>query len=164
MRHVNKAFYLGSLVLFMLAVGCRPAATPLPVNSPTPEVASPQSVPTIVSPLAPTGTPISTETPVTATTGVHLAAKVGPTCPGPQRPGQVCEGPYQGEFVITANGAEVTTVTTDAEGLAMVELAPGNYTVALKSEARLPQSAPVDFTVAVGQITEVNIEIDSGMR
>ena len=97
--------------------------------------------------------------------GIHLTATIGPTCPGPERPGQVCTQPYQGLFVVTSNtGAEVTRATTDQDGKATIDLPPGNYTITPKVEGRLPSGAPTAVTVLSGQYVEVSIELDSGIR
>jgi hypothetical protein len=77
----------------------------------------------------------------------------------------VCETPYQGEFSITTNqNTAAIQATTDQDGQVTVELTPGQYTVTPKIEGRFPAGAPVDVTVPIGQIIEVSIELDSGMR
>ncbi|HTP06676.1 MAG TPA: hypothetical protein VMP08_00390, partial [Anaerolineae bacterium] len=115
---MRKTFVAISLLAVWVVVGCRPTDTLMPntplaptqVVSPLPTPIVPQVVPT--EPLSPVSTPI-------AASGVHLTATIGPSCPGPQRPGQVCTQPYQGLFVVTdAAGAEVARATTDQDGQA----------------------------------------------
>ena len=53
---------------------------------------------------------------------------------------------------------------TDQNGQVTVDLPPGQYTVTPKIEGRFPAGRPVDVTVPTGQIVEVSIELDSGMR
>jgi hypothetical protein len=104
-------------------------------------------------------------TPIAAA-GIHLTATLGSTCPGPTRSDQACaRRPYEGLFVVTnASGAEVARVTTDQNGMATIDLPPGEYTITPKIEGRLPSGAPVTATVFAGQYTEVSLELDSGMR
>ncbi len=165
-RDLQRYFWLfGLIVLALILQGCQPATTSTPAvrPSPLPTVAQ-QSLPTATHevPPSPAATPVST---TAATSGLHIVAKIGPTCPGPQRPGQVCERPYEGEFVVTNGaGAEVARVTTAADGLATVDLPSGQYTVAPKVEGRLPSGASVNVTVPAGQYVEVNLELDTGIR
>ena len=97
--------------------------------------------------------------------GVRLTATIRPTCPGPERPGQICTQPYQGLFIVTNNaGAEAARATTDQDGKATIDLPPGNYTITPKVEGRFPSGAPAAVTVLFGQYVEVSIELDSGIR
>jgi hypothetical protein len=164
MRSLKPILLFGSLLILLILASCKPAATPAP-PLPLPGPVVPQQIvpeTTREIPPSPVATPIP---PAAATSGIRITAKIGPTCPGPERPGQVCEGPYEGEFVITTSGsAEATRVMTDQNGQATVDLPPGQYTVTPKIEGRLPSGAPVDVTVPTGQIVEVSIELDSGMR
>jgi hypothetical protein len=165
-------------LLILIAAGCRSAAT-LPV-SPTPTKLTP-----VVGTAAPGDAgslpvlpPLTTSTPEAApappppaelipagTSGIRLTATIGPSCPGPERPGQVCTQPYAGEFVVTNNAAEeVARVTTNQDGQALVDLPPGEYTVTPKIEGRFPSGAPVNASVVAGQYVDVTIELDSGIR
>ncbi len=164
-----RKFFLtiGVLTVFVVA-SCQPAATPIP-RAPQPTISPLSPLPTSIAPQSlPEVTPTALANPVntpSATSGVHLTATVGPTCPGPQRPGQVCTRPYQGEFVVTNNaGAEVARVTTDQNGKATIDLPPGDYTIAPEVAGKLPRSAPTTVTVPAGQYVEVNIELDTGIR
>jgi hypothetical protein len=166
MRNLKPIFLFGSLWIMLILASCKPAATPAPQPpSPLPGTIVPQQIvpePTLEIPPSPVATPIP---PAAVTSGIRIIAKVGPTCPGPERPGQVCEGPYEGVFSITiGNGTEAAQVTTDKDGRATVDLPPGQYTVTPKIEGRFPSGAPVDVTVPPGQVVEVSIELDTGMR
>jgi len=147
-------FLSGNLLIILLLASCRPSATPVPTPSPSP--ASAQQI-------APTAT--LTIPPVAVKSGIRIMAKLGNTCPGPQRSGQVCEKPYQGEFsIITGPNTVAISATTDQEGQVTVELPPGQYTVTPKIEGRFPSGVPVDVTVPLGEVVEVSIELDSGIR
>ena len=166
MRNLKLLFLFGSLLTLLMLASCKPATTPAPPRpSPLPSPVVPQQiVPEATRELQ--SSPVATLIPpAAATSGIRITAKIGPTCPGPQRPGQVCEAPYQGEFIITtSSGTEAAHTTTNKDGQATVDLPPGQYTVTPKIEGRLPSGAPVDATVPPGQYVDVNVELDSGMR
>lgn len=160
------------LILYVLAAfavaSCRPGSTsapdtPLPLNnpaSPLPTPIAPQIVPeaTREGSVSPVSTPM-------AASGIHLTATIGPTCPGPERPGQVCTQPYEGLFVVTNSaGTEVARATTDQNGKATIDLPPGDYTITPRVEGRFPSGAPATVTVISGQYVEASIELDSGIR
>ena len=154
------------LAVFALA-GCRPAGTPVP-NTP----ASSRTSPLPPTPIVPQGVPEATRegspSPVRtpfAASGIHLTATLGPTCPGPERPGQACIRPYEGLFVVTDNtGVEVARASTNQNGTATIDLPPGDYIIAPKIEGRFPSGAPTAVAVPAGQFVEVSIELDSGIR
>ncbi len=168
---------------WLLLAACRPAGAP--VAPPTPTALSPivgtalpagsGSLPATAQPtevVPPTAVSAPSTTPTlnsnkTATSGVHIVAQLGPTCPGPVREGQVCTRPYQGEFVITGqDGVEVARVTTDENGVATVYVPPGLYTVTLGLDQQkpYPKSAPVVVTVPPNQIVEATFNLDTGIR
>ncbi len=168
MRYLKPLFLVSSLLTLLLLTSCKPAATPMPKLTllPSPSPISPQQiVPAATREVTPSPAAMPTIPAAAAKSGIRITAKIGPTCPGPERPGQVCEKPYQGEFSITTSQNTVAIqATTDQDGQVMVELPPGQYTVTPKIEGRFPTGAPVDVTVPTGQIVEVSIELDSGMR
>lgn len=151
-------------------LGCKPALQPVNVpasptalapTEPTP-MAKPQAVPTS----APTSMPTAVPSPSAAKSGLVFTATLGPTCPGPQRVGQVCTAPYVGEFVVLkVDGSEAASFTTDTNGQATLDLPPGVYTVSLVNTGRSrPRGGPVEVTVITGQYVEVVLELDSGIR
>lgn len=97
---------------------------------------------------------------------MRVTATIGPTCPGPQREGQICTQPYSGEFTVTDRvGNEVARFTTDADGYYTLEVAPGDYRVAPVTGGRsLPRGNPVDVTLTEGQTVEISLELDTGIR
>jgi hypothetical protein len=165
MRKVLLTIYV--LAVFTVA-SCRPAVTPMPIApSPSFSPLSPLSTPLApqVVPAATHQTPSSPASAPAATSGIHLAATIGPTCPGPERPGQVCTRPYEGLFIVTDKaGAEVARATTDQNGEATIDLLPGTYTIAPTVEGKLPLAAATTVTVLSGQYAEVSLGLDSGIR
>ncbi len=164
---MRKVFFtICVLVIFMAS--CRPAATPLPITpgsssnpmSPLPTLVAPQ-----VAPEATREMPSSPESTPAATSGIHLTATIGPTCPGPQRLGQVCTKPYEGTFIVVNKaGTEVARATTDQTGRATINLPPGDYVISPRVEGKLPSAAATPVTVLSGQYVEISIGLDTGIR
>ena len=159
-------FTICGLVVFLAS--CRPAATPLP-SAPGPSSSPMSPLPTLIAPqVAPEATremPSSQESTPAATSGIHLTATIGPTCPGPQRPGQVCTKPYEGTFIVVNKaGAEVARSATDQAGQATINLPPGDYVISPKVEGKLPSAGTTPVTVLSGQYVEVSIGLDTGIR
>lgn len=156
-------------VLAVLAVaGCRSTATPVPMTPGS--TASPLSprltpfAPQIAPEATPEALPGRARTPFAAS-GIHLVATIRPTCPGPERPGQVCTRPYEGLFVVTDSaGVEVARASTNQNGKATIDLPAGSYTVTPKVDGKFPSGAPVAVVVPPGQYLEVSIDLDSGIR
>lgn len=161
---MRKIILLVCVPAALFMVSCRPTGTLVPATtpaSPLPTSVLPQSLPTTTLDAPPS--PVST--PATPASGIRLTAMMGPTCPGPERPGQVCTQPYEGVFVVTdGSSVEVARVTSDQNGQATIDLPPGEYTIAPKIEGRFPAGAPTTVTVLSGQYVEVDVELDTGIR
>lgn len=97
---------------------------------------------------------------------LHIVATEGPTCPGPQRAGQTCSRPYEGEVTVSSSSAPAVQVTTSQDGTADVTLAEGTYTVgAPGSSGGLPRlTQPVTVTVVAGATTTATLDFDTGIR
>ncbi len=168
-RKLMWLVWLGGIAAIVLAA-CRPAGAPLSV--PTSTTAPSISTPTGERPASPTPTSAVAPTPTSAansqgqTSGAHFIVQMGPTCPGPERPGEVCTRPYQGELLVKdASGAEVAHVQTDEMGQATLDLTPGEYTVVpVVGDSPYPRGAEATFTVQAGQYAEVGVELDTGIR
>ena len=147
------------VVVILALIGCRPTAQPA-VTPQDPPAASPLALPTTVE-------KATSEPTMTANASLTIIATIGPTCPGPVRPGQNCTKPYQGDFVILrSDGSEAAQVSTDAEGRAAISLPSGDYTVLAITDpgTKLPRAGSVEVNVLAGQAAEVTIELDTGMR
>jgi hypothetical protein len=97
--------------------------------------------------------------------GIEGQVTLGPTCPGPVRPGQVCERPYQATItVLDQQGQDVTQFQSGADGRFQVPLAPGRYTLRPESPGALPRAGQLTVTVNPGRWTEVSIDYDTGLR
>jgi hypothetical protein len=64
-----------------------------------------------------------------------------------------------------AGGLEVARVTSAADGSFAVELAPGAYHVSAKPvEGLMGTPGPMDVEVEAGQLTELQVSYDTGIR
>ncbi len=160
MIRVQKIKMIGTaLAIFsiLVTVSCAPSATPIP----TPEHSSIQT-PTSDS----EASPMPTSMPTSAS-GIRFTATRGPTCPGPERPGEVCTAPYEGTFVVLrSDGTEVTRFTTDKDGRFTVDLPPGDYTITLNlaTPSPFPRGESVSVTVTADAYADVSMELDTGIR
>jgi hypothetical protein len=152
-----------ALILIVIAmtalVSCQPVAAP-PTKAPAPTA-------------IPINTPVGTIEAVPATllpevaSGLRVMATIRPTCPGPERPSQVCTKPYAGEFVVTSKDDKaIARFTTDQDGRAVIDLPPGDYHIAPKlgSDSPYPRGGSIDVSVTKGAYTDVNLELDTGIR
>jgi len=97
--------------------------------------------------------------------GVEGHVTLSPICPGPVRPGQVCEQPYQATItVLDQQGRTVAQVQSDKDGLFQIALVPGVYTLRPESPSRLPRASAQSVTVSPSIVTRVSIQYDSGIR
>jgi hypothetical protein len=99
--------------------------------------------------------------------GVEGVATAGPTCPV-MRPGDssCADRPVAGAtvHVLAADGTEVATVTTDADGAFAVPLEPGNYRVVADPAAGVMRGPePVQVTVGSAPV-KVTLSYDTGIR
>ncbi len=168
MRQKLRWILPGAAALLVFAA-CRPAGAPPTQLVPTVSTpAAPASSVETLVPVTPAENPAATPELVPAPgglSGAKFTAQLGPTCPGPERPGQICTKPYQGGLAVKdAKGAEVAQVQTDENGKATLNLPPGEYVVTPTVEGPFPRGAPVTFTVQAGQYTEVSVELDTGIR
>jgi hypothetical protein len=97
--------------------------------------------------------------------GLRGRVLYGPTCPV-QRPGAICERPYQATLVVsrTASRGTVARVRTSADGRFVVRLRAGRYLVKVTSHTTLPRSWSQKVVVTAHHFTTLTIRIDSGIR
>jgi hypothetical protein len=138
-----------------------PGATAITTESPAPNATATQAP----SPAA-TVTPEPGVTPGTVqASGVRGVALVGPSCPV-QREDEPCpDRPWQGTVLAkTLAGAEVASTASDAEGRFEIELAAGEYELIAEPGGFLPAPISLYVTVVQGQVLEVELMLDSGIR
>jgi hypothetical protein len=99
-------------------------------------------------------------------TGLKIQAWLTQTCPGPQRVDTPCpDRPYQATLeILTADGRQVQTMQTDAQGRVQIPLEPGNYIIRQSGAEVFPRAAEQTVTVSAGQATVVTLYFDSGIR
>ncbi len=131
----------------------------------TPERGTPVASPTAY--FTPTSTADSTPTPTMTSgeTGIVGTVLIGPQCPV-VREGEECPNkPYEADIdVYDGSGKLVAQVRSDANGEFFVALAPGSYRLIPRSPGALPFASPQDVTVIAGQMAQVAVSYDSGIR
>jgi len=98
--------------------------------------------------------------------GISGTVMLGPTCPGPERIGEVCEAPYQANISIKdENGREIALIKSDASGKFKVSLPPGTYVVEPLQDGRYPARPERKIIVVEPrEFTETAIYYDTGIR
>ena len=101
---------------------------------------------------------------------VRVVAVAGPTCPVVSDPPDPnCDDrPVDGAVIVVRDegGGEVARMTTDADGNATLELAPGRYVLVPQPvEGLMGTAAPIEVTVVEGAAGEpVMVAYDTGIR
>ena len=165
----HKFAIVVGLVIIIALVACQPTGfTPLsvPAASPMPaSVSAPTLMPTVTPALLPTPSPTTL-----VGSGIRGTVMLNPTCPGPQRIGQVCTKPYAADLIITrSDGTEAARVTSsEIDGTFSVDLPAGDYTIAplkdVQKSPPVPRLTTVDVLVKAGAYTQVDLQFDTGMR
>lgn len=101
--------------------------------------------------------------------GIRATVTLGPICPVERIPPEErCKDrPYQASFKITKKASFppfFKSVSSGNDGIFVVELPPGEYTVMPILKGVLPHASPQDVTVTPGHIIEITIMFDSGIR
>lgn len=99
-------------------------------------------------------------------TGVVVAGPIRPVATVTD-PDPTMTVPNREVRIETTSGTLVTTATTDAQGHFSVELAPGTYVVRVAMVAGMVgmrQKNTPQVQIVAGQIVQVRIELDTGMR
>lgn len=101
----------------------------------------------------------------TSASGIEGAIVVGPTHPGPVRPGIASTSPLSNSaFVVSKETGAIAEFTTDAQGRFKVSVQPGHYTVVKKGPQNVGRCGPFVVDVNAGQMTKVEWHCDTGMR
>ncbi len=117
------------------------------------------------------GTSSSTTPPILpkATSGIEGVALVGPISPV-DRPGVSNTAPLAGAVISIQrpnSGVEVARVVADQQGRFQINLPPGTYRLVPlppQSGALYPRGIPQTVTLAPGEMTQVTVMYDSGIR
>jgi len=100
-----------------------------------------------------------------STTGMVGVATMGPTCPV-QHLGQNCTAPFANGkiLVLDSSGKELNSFMTDANGNFKLLIAPGRYNLKLAGGAALPRLEQTAIEVAPDHLTQLNLNLDTGIR
>lgn len=103
---------------------------------------------------------------LTAQSAVVGEVTLSPTCPGPQKPGQVCEKPFAGAAVQILDGYRmvVGSAVTNADGFFVIGIQPGEYTAHIETAGRLPRCPDAPVSVPEQGRAFVQIDCDTGIR
>ncbi len=94
---------------------------------------------------------------------------IGPLCPVERYPPdphcQPTEETYKAyPIAVYASGTKVTQIQPFANGTYKIELPAGEYTVDLEKQHRFGKNLPATVFIKKGEITTLNIDIDTGIR
>ena len=106
------------------------------------------------------------QTPSGGESGIEGVINVSPARPGPTRIDEAGSVPLaNATFVVENNDGEVTSFTTDDKGHFRTALPPGHYKVSLRGrKSSIGRFGPFEADVALGKMTNVKWECDSGIR
>ncbi len=115
-----------------------------------------------------TGTPAAmaaTATPpASGETGIAGTATVGPTCPVERADSPCPDRPYEARITVWQGSTMVSETRSGADGRFTVLLPPGTYRVVGESGSTFPHGTETTATVVEGQLTQVTLRFDSGIR
>lgn len=91
---------------------------------------------------------------------------MGPTCPGPERPGEICTKPYKGSIRVLSQDKtkEITTFTTNSNGSFKVSLPSGNYYLVGGNSTGSPFIREMAVTVKANSYIKADLNFDTGIR
>lgn len=101
------------------------------------------------------------------TSGIRGKVLRGPLAGGPQTANAPSEAPFQATFYVRdRDGNEVTRFQSDEEGSFELLIAPGDYLIVAEASAPVfrPEEQQQAVTVPAGQIVELTLRFDTGMR
>ena len=105
------------------------------------------------------------QTPSAGESGIEGVITISPANPGPTRVGAAATPLANATFAVEKNNGEVTSFITDERGRFRVSLPPGRYKISLKGrKSSIGRFGPFETDVAVGKMTNVQWECDSGIR
>jgi hypothetical protein len=105
----------------------------------------------------------------TPDSGIRGIVKIGPLCPVEIQgsPSACPDQPVNGFVTASDDTGEVARVRTDVIGRFEMPLDPGTYTVVAEldvDDAGPPTPIPQTVVVRQGSFTEVDLQVDTGMR
>ena len=101
------------------------------------------------------------------TSGIRGRVLRGPLAGGPLTENAPSEAPFSATFYVRdPDGNEVTRFQSDEDGVFELLIAPGDYVIVAEPSAPVfrPEQQPQAVTVPTGQIIELTLRFDTGMR
>jgi hypothetical protein len=109
--------------------------------------------------------PTSTATPGPAgQTGIAGTVTIGPTCPVQRIDSPCPDRPYEATITVWRGGSKVAETRSGPDGHFVVELRPGTYRVVGESPGTFPHATEQTVTVVAGELTQMQVQYDSGIR
>jgi hypothetical protein len=172
-RHLIAA---APVVVAMALAACGAATGPEATPTATPATASvsPTAAATASATQRPS-TAIVTDTPgpgagtltpaPSGETGIAGKATIGPTCPVERVDSPCPDRAYAGAHItVWQGGTMVAETRAGADGSFTVAVPPGTYRVVGESGATFPRGTEATITVVEGQLAQVTLRFDSGIR
>jgi hypothetical protein len=101
------------------------------------------------------------------TSGIRGRVLRGPLAGGPLTENQPSEAPFSATFYVRdQEGNEVARFQTDEEGAFELQISPGDYVIVPEASAPVfrPEQQPQAVTVPEGEVVELTLRFDTGMR
>lgn len=142
-----------------------PAVTATAAVTASPATASASARATSPAAIA-TDTPaaIAATPPASGETGIAGLATVGPTCPVERADSPCPDRPYEARITVWTGTTMVAETRSGADGRFFVLVPPGEYRVVGESGSTFPHGTETTVTVVAGQMAEVALRFDSGIR
>jgi hypothetical protein len=104
--------------------------------------------------------------PFPGSSGIVGKVLIGPSCPVQTAGSTQCDDkPFQATIsILNTKGQVLSQVESDIQGNFVVSLAPGTYILQPVTKAIYPHGTTLTVTVLQGQITQMTIYFDSGIR
>jgi len=97
--------------------------------------------------------------------GIHGTVRLGPLCPVQSLASPCPDKPVEGWIGVQDSGGKWSSYRTSGDGTFSIALQPGSYQVTAREIGDNPRtSKPVSATVRAGSFTEVDLQIDTGIR
>jgi hypothetical protein len=97
--------------------------------------------------------------------GLRGVVHIGPQCPVEVEGSPCPDAPFVGDVRVVQGGDVVAQVSTDDQGRFELALDPGVYAItAVTDDGGPPSAVPQEVTVEQDRFTDVQLEVDSGIR
>ena len=98
--------------------------------------------------------------------GIEGRVTIGPQCPVEQMGSPCPDAPYAALITVTRNGDAIDQARSRADGTFRMRLDPGTYSIVAGpiDGSSMPFGRQVEVVVERGELTHVDLSVDSGIR